>query len=630
MVRQDIVINNYKYIVDIYKAETSDLVENRKTKFVMLRNYEFSNNIIVDKDIYVIEKSLLEEYIQNYKENNNTNNIVFPHTNNLFTNFSTEFTGFNDNYSVTSFINNDFDKYNLYKINEDNEIEEALIPCDKVRIYHPHHKKHLKAIVYFDNYINNVHFHWFCRTLESISQKTYADNTFTIDNIHYSEYVEFWMPSIEKIISKDIFYIENLNDIEINDLTIDSKYSSLIHTVEKKTEDNKTIIYKYVSNYIFTLPYKIETYKIENDENEISKKIFLPQYKQTVINNYIAFPVNITIYPYTEITQDNFYLEDTDLLRNSDTFYSDISISLSSKMGFDNNGIISVINKFNYPNKEQFDSFKEAYQYYYDVDLDDYTGIIYVDDEEDYNEDEILDEKQCGFELSIFKDYNHKYRIYKSYFELDNPKKELDDFAFNMTNIFQNWEQLPDFLICQTRFIDKYLGHVITGNQFIITKEWFKYMINDTNPSTYKIKWENEQTKLNTISDMDLKNINFIDKINCIIKSEQTNNNTLNYNTKNSPRVIYKPVFYKTYDLQNLQLKPGFVQNIGINLSEYMTKVESFSLIIGTDINLIEYARNDVYVIFRIDTNDISEPIGQYHITNQDGEYISSGKYTIS
>ena len=199
-----------------------------------------------------------------------------------------------------------------------------------------------------------------------------------------------------------------------------------------------------------------------------------------------------------------------------------------------------------------------------------------------------------------------------------------------MTNIFQNWEQLPDFLICQTRFIDKYLGHVITGNQFIITKEWFKYMINDTNPAIYKIKWEQTQTKLNKISDMNLKNINFIDKINCIIKSEQTNNNALNYNTKNSPRVIYKPVFYKTYDLQNLQLKPGFVQNIGINLSEYMTKVESFSLIIGTDINLIEYARNDVYVIFRIDTNDISEPIGQYHITNQDGEYISSGKYTIS
>ena len=46
MVRQDVVINNYKYIVDVYKAETADLIENRYAEFIMLRNYEFSNNII--------------------------------------------------------------------------------------------------------------------------------------------------------------------------------------------------------------------------------------------------------------------------------------------------------------------------------------------------------------------------------------------------------------------------------------------------------------------------------------------------------------------------------------------------------------------------------------------------------
>ena len=47
-------------------------------------------------------------------------------------------------------------------------------------------------------------------------------------------------------------------------------------------------------------------------------------------------------------------------------------------------------------------------------------------------------------------------------------------------------------------------------------------------------------------------------------------------------------------------------------------------------INLVEYARNDVYVIFRLDSNKITNLTGQYHITNQDGEYISSGKYTVS
>ena len=46
--------------------------------------------------------------------------------------------------------------------------------------------------------------------------------------------------------------------------------------------------------------------------------------------------------------------------------------------------------------------------------------------------------------------------------------------------------------------------------------------------------------------------------------------------------------------------------------------------------NLVEYARNDVYVIFKLDSNKITNLTGQYHITNQDGEYISSGKYTVS
>ena len=94
MVRQDVVINNYKYIVDVYKAETADLTENRYAEFIMLRNYEFSNDIINDKDVYIIEKSLLDEYISNYNEL--TDCIVFPQTNKEFTTFSSEYKDFNN------------------------------------------------------------------------------------------------------------------------------------------------------------------------------------------------------------------------------------------------------------------------------------------------------------------------------------------------------------------------------------------------------------------------------------------------------------------------------------------------------------------------------------------------------
>ena len=603
MIRQDVVINNYKYIVDVYKAETADLSENRYAEFVMLRNYEFSNSIVNDKDIYIIEKSLLDEYISSY--GTLFNNIVFPKTNKEFTTFSTQYKDFNVNYSELTFIENDFDKYSLYKKDENGNIKLGSFPCDKVRIYHPHHKTSLKGIVYFDNYINNVHFHWYCRTLESISEKTYTDTPFTIDNMHYCEYIEFWMPCPEKIINKNVFYKENLNIVNV-----------------QSNNDKEQFKYKvgndtFISTYIFTLPYKIQ------DET----KVFLPEYKQTIINNYISYPINITIFPYSEINSDNIYIADNYLIQNSDTFYSEVNFSLSARMGFDNNHVISVINTFNYPNKEKFKSFKEAYQYYYDVDLLDYEGIIYVDDD-DYNEDNAIEQKQCGFEIAIFKDYNKKYRIYKSYFEIEHPEQELDDFAFQMSNIFQNWEQLPEFLVCQTKFIDKYLGNIITSNQFVITKEWFKYMINDSGKP--RIALTGEQQKLNNISEMDLSKFNFIDKVNCVIKRESEDKSSINYNTKNTPRVIYRPIFFKTSELQNLQIKSGFVQNIGINLSEYMTKVDSFNLVIGDTLNLVEYARNDVYVIFKLDPNLITNLTGQYHIINQDGEYISSGKYTVS
>lgn len=617
MVRQEIVISNYKYIVDVYKADTADLNENRYAEFVMLRNYEFSNEIINDKDIYVIEKSLLEEYISNYGSDSNI--ISFPITNKEFTAFSTNYKDFNNNYSELTFLENSFDQYSLYKKDENGDFNIEKLPCDKVRIYHPHHKTSLNAIVYFDNYINNVHFHWFCRTIESMSGSNYAETSFTVDNMHYSEYIEFWMPCPEKLISKDVFYKENLNivNVQYSNEEVKSNSEQLIYKVEENKDDNEKEIVTYISTYIFTLPYIVQD----------DAKVFLPEYKQSVINNYISYPINITIFPYSEINIDNIYISDSDLIQNSDTFYSEVKFSLCSRMGFDDNHNISVINTFNYPNKEKFSSFKEAYKYYYDVDLLDYEGIVYVD-EDDYNEEHAVDQKQCGFEIAIFKDYRKKYRIYKSYFEIDHPDQELDDFAFQMSNVFQNWDQLPDCLVCQTKFIDKYLGNVIISNQFVITKEWFKYMINDYGEP--RVEFTGEQQKLNKISEMDLSKFNFIDKVNCVIKRESSENGFIDYNTKSTPRVIYKPIFFKTSELQNLQLKYGFVQNVGINLSEYMTKVECFNLVIGDKINLEEYARNDVYVIFKIDSNHITNLTGQYHITNQDGEYISSGKYTVS
>jgi hypothetical protein len=65
-------------------------------------------------------------------------------------------------------------------------------------------------------------------------------------------------------------------------------------------------------------------------------------------------------------------------------------------------------------------------------------------------------------------------------------------------------------------------------------------------------------------------------------------------------------------------------QKVGINLSEYMTKVSIFKLIIG-DVEYAEYGRNDIYVIFDVDANIIEGTSGVYHIVDSSETYISSG-----
>ena len=118
-----------------------------------------------------------------------------------------------------------------------------------------------------------------------------------------------------------------------------------------------------------------------------------------------------------------------------------------------------------------------------------------------------------------------------------------------------------------------------------------------------------------------------IDKINCIVqKNIQVESKV--YNTKGSPKVIYKPIFYRTYDLQNIQLRIGLVQNVGINLSDYMTNVEAFKMSIAGQ-EYMEFARNDVYVLFKIDASKLIESTGVYHILDNDGNYISTGEWRL-
>ena len=125
---------------------------------------------------------------------------------------------------------------------------------------------------------------------------------------------------------------------------------------------------------------------------------------------------------------------------------------------------------------------------------------------------------------------------------------------------------------------------------------------------------------------MNISYINFIDKITCTVRKKPEANDI--QSNRSNTRVLYKPIFFRTQDLQSITVHNGIKQNIGINLSEYMTKVDTFRLKIG-NINVSESARNDIYVIFSIDASSLGSNSGTYHISNQDDEYISSGKYNV-
>lgn len=117
-----------------------------------------------------------------------------------------------------------------------------------------------------------------------------------------------------------------------------------------------------------------------------------------------------------------------------------------------------------------------------------------------------------------------------------------------------------------------------------------------------------------------------IDKINCIVQKKGELQQI--HNTKMVPKVLYKPIFYRTYELQSIKIRIGLRQNIGINLADYMTKVDGFKISIDGK-EFIEFSRNDVYVIFKIDSTVFTNTSGTYHVLDQDGEYISSGKWEM-
>lgn len=743
MIRQNIILGNYIYNIDLLDAY-SDLKNSQYTsKFVMLRNVRLINDIVEDQNVYIIDKELYEA------TKDNTENIVWPSSYNSQLVYSTQINEFDSDLTIGSFKT--YDIYHLYNvenietiddiqhIKDREDLTEANILCDKIRIYHPSTKTNQKFIVHVYAYMNNIKFHFYCRTIDNIKNDfgVNSETEFKVDKTTYSEYVEFYIPNIHYMFGLDkdtltpnIYFIEDLNNVI--------------------SEENSKFVNK---NFIFNedlqlLPLKmmLQPSRIVNEEVD-GEIISVKQYINVYKGIEDVHPINITLFPYKGVnTTTHHYELDGNMDINSDVFVKEHSLKIQSHLGF-NNGVISIISTFDYPNKDKFKSddihsgFYKAYRYYNGITdsvLDLYNNVddsientLYTDvnkltindftDEDqnmvkDFMENASSDEVEALFTSNITtrtSELTDAYDIYKSYNSLWNDSTvesiidkykareslrnltksqlyylwismkrnairqeyeevhgtqssflgfritiassfeadhiiynhnelididDIDDFSFSLNNIFTSYSQMPEKLIVRIYFLDKILNSSLLSNYVVITKEWYKYMVADypeqnkqyclfKNNAAYKEKHNDCDMKKIDLTDNTGDKINFINNFTCIVEniSEETKQPVTG---STSHKVLLQPIFYRVADLQNIRIRSRVTQNIGINVANYMTKVEIFKLIIN-DVEYIESGRNDIYVIFKVNASDLTTSTGTYDLLNEDDEYISSGNYTL-
>lgn len=635
MIRQHINVGSYPYICDLYKYGE---LNNISKEFVMLRNIAVYNTIFFDNDIFFVDK----DFITKNEQNKNVYDCIFPIPN--------EIERFTTNIGKYLQLGNT-SPYLLY--DETLEVEKR-IKCDTLRIYFPSVKKRNNdIIIHVNNIINGTNITYYCQPYNK--GKVNSENEINYNNNIYSEYIDIYIPNIEDLINDDTYFEENTMSCAVGEIgktiekksvkktynpetektedyvMIETEYinSKIINSGLVKTKNNKT----YCSTSLFTVPFKLE--------NDV--KVYLPKDLSIQIN-YDAYPINVLLYSFKTIDVDEFIVSDY-LRPNSDVFVKAPSISYSGNLIFNNDGKLVFNAEFLSEGKQLTDNeFIKQYALINNVTpitnsestFEGYDGIYYSDlyEYEDSGdildtEQDILDIKQlkqykqyqCVYLLQISTDLSFKNNVFIS--KQSHKDGNLSNEVFRTKEyeipLFNKWEKKPELLVCRALFMDRYTGYMCFSNSCIITDEHYKYLVN----------YDNTKKLLNKINfiktdDMEYK---FINNIQCVVK-KNTNTDTHVSNVNVSPSIVYKPIFYKVQDLQDIKLQLGVTQNVGINLNNYLTKVETFYMNIE-GMQLVEHARNDAYVIFKIVTNKFKNKSGTYHISNQDNEYISSGNWTL-
>lgn len=583
---------------DRYLVEVSDLTSEVSTKkFNVFRNYDMINDNIIDSDLYFVDKDI------------DPSDIIWPESSlSTLPLMSDSLKTFNSSFDETNFFEES-------SILIDDELYEKNVKTIKLKIWHPTTSIRRDMVVYCDSWVNSVHYHWICKKMSSL--KYDVGKEVKINQDIYNEYSEIEIPDPNDILFSSTF-IKNNSFIKENEYSKEKvKYVKEHKATYSLHSNNEYPIYdecdegnKDGSTQLIDLHLLTQQWKYVNE------------YEREYINDGIiqfgSIGINVTLYPWTKIDENDTYVIDQQARPSSCRFSNEMKFSISPSLEFID-GRISIVGRFNYP--IIFDCIGTAWETINSTDFSKYESLSEkAKDDEDAMELLGGNPSMVKYQCIIGSDNSLKYIIHNET-AYDN---KVDDFSFPLKDLFDDWTQVPNAVFIKVMVEDRAIGKGCSSPIMMITKEKLKYVINKQRYDRLSIK-----DKQTNIDDMNKENFNFISNLNCrIVRNAKANSDTIS-KQQNSPRIIYKPVFFKVQDLQNITLRSNLNQNIGISLSSYVNKIDEFVLKIGEN-NFYEVGRTGSFVLFNINANSIEDSNGKYDILSVDDNlYISSGKYTI-
>ena len=589
----------------------SDIISTKQ--YVAFRNTDVINDMTVDTDIYLAP---MDRDIPEIWPSTNTTGIPLMSTNSDA--FSESIKNEYDNPMPERSIPEYYSTWHGYSFSRllDEDLYIKNVKTIKLRIWHPTTDLNRDMILYVDSWVNSLHIHWYCDIIQHEDKHTGKERRLNQDI--YNEYFEVEIPDF-----RDVLYGSTY--IEEPSLILRNEYSKNKIKYAEESISGRTI-------------HKDTDYKVYEELEEpedgciqlADMNLLLHYWKYhkkddgTEMKEYVENPysipemisLNVTLYPWKSISDNGIFTINKYAKPASCYFVDDFKMSIKASFEFIN-GTISVVGRFCYP--ESFSSIESAWQRIYSTDFSKYKSLS--EKAKDYEDlKEILGDslEMVKYTCIVSSDYLSKNIIHEEISYSDR----VDDFLFPMKDLFSKWSQVPDNVYVRLIMEDRAIGKNCSSPTVLFTKDKLKYTINEQQYTRLSIK-----KKETDIDDMNKENFNFISNMNCRIVKSNDGKQQIQKNSV-QPRIIYKPIFFKVQDLQNIVLRSNMSQNIGISLSSYVNKVDEFILSIGEN-KWHESSRTSSFVIFNVNSKLIKEATGKYDILTSDNEYLSTGNYTI-